>query len=187
MNTKKRAPRFIDRTGHTYGRLTVVELSHIGTSPNGTRQSWWLCKCSCGNETTVRGGSLNAGVSNSCGCFRREHSRKQATTHGMSQTSEFKIWTWMNQRCFNPKATKFYLWGGRGITVCDRWRNSFANFIADMGRRPSKDHSIERKDTNGNYDPSNCVWATRKEQGRNRRNNQIVVIRGITKHLRGGR
>ena len=104
-------------------------------------------------------------------------------THGQSGTREFATWTDIQTRCHNPNATSYCDYGGRGIQVCDRWRSSFSNFLADMGRRPSNDHSIERDDVNGNYEPINCRWATSAEQGRNKRNTRMVEINGTTKRL----
>jgi len=101
----------------------------------------------------------------------------------MAGSSEYTSWSQMKDRCYNKNDHAFYRYGGRGITVCDRWRNSFINFFSDMGPRPSPNHSIDRIDNNGNYEPSNCRWATIKEQNRNRRDNSLITVNGVTKCL----
>lgn len=101
----------------------------------------------------------------------------------MSETPEFSVWTDIQSRCHNPNATSFPDYGGRGIVVCERWRQSFESFLSDMGARPSGRHSIERSNVNGNYEPGNCRWATAKEQGRNKRNNRLITIDGRTQTM----
>ena len=122
-------------------------------------------------------------TSRSCGCLQRELIVLRVVKHKMSHSPEYYTWDAMIQRCTNAGAISFNHYGGRGITVCDRWLNSFENFLADMGERPSKDHSIDRINNNGNYDPSNCRWATRKEQNRNRRNSRWVGVEGCVKTI----
>lgn len=104
-------------------------------------------------------------------------------THGMTATSEYRIWKGIKSRCYNRNRKQYPRYGGRGITICDRWCNSFETFLADMGKRPSINHSIERRDNNGNYTPDNCYWATWTEQARNKRNNVLHTKDGITKSL----
>ena len=127
---------------------------------------------------TTKLASLRGGVSLSCGCLQREI----ATTHGESRvgayTPEYNAWSSMRRRCAARSGDKFRRYGARGITVCDRWRESFENFLADMGRKPTPKHSIDRVDNDGNYEPSNCRWATAKEQQRNRGFNRLVTIGG---------
>lgn len=159
-------PGFISLAGQQFGRLRVVAL--VSMSP--TR---WLCRCECGNERVVRRGDLVMGKSRSCGCLRRELMAVAAVarnlTHGHTRNGtdspEFRSWRCMILRCKDPK-NKHY--GGLGVTVCDRWK-SFANFLSDMGPRP-KGKTIDRwPNPAGNYEPSNCRWATAKEQRHNRR------------------
>ena len=164
-------PNFIDLTGQRFGRLIV--LQRIGTTHYG--QPIWACRCDCGNHVHPFGNALRVGLTTSCGCYRKE----VITKHGLSNAGpEYAVWNTMIHRCYNPKIESYPLYGGRGITVCDRWRDSFEAFLEDMGPRPSKTHSIERRDNNGNYCPENCLWATRREQGSNKRNNHILVVHG---------
>lgn len=149
----------IDMAGKKFGRWTVV-------SRNGNKngQAAWLCKCVCGNESTIKGEMLRRGKSLSCGCLRSEGHK----SHGGRYSPEYTIWSGMIQRCTNPKRKGYQNYGGRGIKVTERWRR-FENFIADMGQRPSSKHSIDRIDNNGDYCPQNCKWSTQKEQIANQR------------------
>lgn len=174
--------RFKNLTGQKFGRLTVIGYA----GRNRHRQSLWLCQCSCGSDAkAIVVGALTNGHSKSCGCWSRENSAaigRKGVKHGHSangqKTPEYTIHTNMLQRCENPQHNSYSQYGGRGIAVCDRWRDSFQAFLDDMGQRPSKDHSIDRIDVNGPYSPENCRWATRKEQGRNQRTNRILTYRG---------
>src|SRR5690606_36633953 len=129
----------------------------------------WLCLCDCGNEKSVRADSLVSGRILSCGCYHKEAVSQRTRTHGLSNTLEYHIWENMIQRCTNPNHLAFGYYGGRGITVCDRWRNDFTAFINDMGPRPSNCYSVDRIDVNKGYEPGNCRWATRETQMRNTR------------------
>lgn len=162
---------FIDLTGRVYGKLTVI--SFYGMINKG---SHWLCKCTCGRLCTPRGSSLTFGSSKSCGDCIHE-------THGMSKSKEFSSWTSMINRCYNHNNDNYYRYGGRGITVCNRWVSSFENFFLDMGHAPSSKHSIDRKNNDGNYELLNCRWATVKEQSNNTSRNLFIEYKGQTKTL----
>jgi hypothetical protein len=162
--------KIIDRTGHVYGRWTLLERIP------GKRA--YLCKCECGTVKPVHTTHLRRGKTKSCGCLDRELFRARSTTHGMSNTVEHRTWLSMRDRCRNPKVAHYECYGGRGITVCERWMDSFENFYKDMGPKPSARHSIDRINVNGNYEPGNCRWATIKQQRRNTRANRFVQYLG---------
>ena len=143
-------------------------------------RTMWLCLCICGNNTTIRGSSLTTGNTLSCGCLREENIKNGINRkHGMCHTSEYRCWAHIISRCTNPLVQYFFLYGGRGITVCNRW-HTFENFFHDMGYKPSPAHSIDRIDNNGNYEPGNCRWATSTEQSNNKRNNKRITNNGLT-------
>jgi hypothetical protein len=167
-------PKKIDRRGEYWGRLYV--LRKAGKQGENVL---WLCLCECGAVTTVQGHSLVKGSTSSCGCLHRENSRRRATRHGRYRHTEHNIWKAMRQRCGDPNAINFAHYGGRGITVCDRWRHSFENFLSDMGPRPD-DCSLDRIDNDKGYGPDNCHWATRAEQARNTRRNHWITVGGET-------
>lgn len=156
---------FVDMTGHIYGDLTVID--YYGKKK---MRSYWACKCSCGNYKVIGRTALVDGLTTSCGCAQK----KAVTKHGMIKSPEYKAWRGMQDRCNSDNPN----YGGRGIKVCERWLESFENFYADMGDRPSPKHSIDRKDVNGDYTPENCRWADRKTQDRNKRDNLYITIRG---------
>lgn len=165
--------------GRVFGRITVVSLSH---SDRGKR--FWRCRCACGAEKITRTQYLMAGKVQSCGCLRRDVTRRRVTTHGATAAAtrrrEYGIWNGMNQRCTNPNIDRFSCYGGRGIHVCEEWRTSFERFFADLGPSPSRTHSLERIDNDGHYEPGNVRWATKTEQSRNTRRNVPLTLNGET-------
>jgi hypothetical protein len=161
-------------TGQRFGRLTVV--GYVG---NNNANSQWLCKCDCGKSTTLATSALlrKDKPQKSCGCGMVQ--RK----HGMSGTPEHHAWRSMYQRCNNPNNPQYSLYGGRGISVCPRWRESFENFLADMGPRPGDNYSVDRIDNNKGYSPDNCRWANDLEQSNNTRHNRRITYNGKTHTL----
>jgi hypothetical protein len=141
------------------------------------------CRCKCGTLRMVKASSLVDGVSHSCGCYKSEVTRKQSTKHSMCESSEYTSYLSMRQRCLNPNCLEYKNYGGRGITVCARWLEGFHNFFADMGLKPTRKHSIDRIDNNGNYEPTNCRWATTSEQANNKRRCRYITINGRTQTL----
>jgi len=156
--------------GQRFGRLTVLE--QLGGKPSFCR-----CLCDCGNETTVQTGNIKSGGSSSCGCLRREVTGSLRRTHAASGSRTYRIWSAMKTRATNPNIKHARFYSERGIKCCQRWLDSYEAFLADMGEA-SKGMSIERIDTNGDYCPENCKWATVDEQMRNRRDNVWVTYKG---------
>lgn len=167
----------IDLKGIKFGKLLVVE--YIETIRNkGAR---WRCMCDCGKEAVVYSYSLRSSHTKSCGCYSVEAPTKRIKSgeYRNHKTSvEANIRFNMIDRCINPKNKRYSDWGGRGIKVCDRWMNSVEAFIEDMGRRPSKQHTLDRIDNDGDYEPTNCRWGTDEQQRRNKRNNHWIEYNG---------
>jgi hypothetical protein len=159
--------------GRYFGNMFVFDFA--GMHP----RAFWYCRCSCGTELVVAADGLKSGNSQSCG-----HTRSRGLSKDGKKTPEYRAWDNMVSRCERKSARSYYNYGGRGIKVCDRWRYGEEGrsgpecFVADLGMRPTKFHTLERNDTDGNYEPSNCCWVTKKAQARNRRNNRWVSIDG---------
>lgn len=160
--------------------MTVIEDSGLRTK-NGSKK--YKCLCECGNYTIVSTANLKNKTTKSCGCYNRElkaeRGRKQLYKDGLSNHPLYPTWSSMKARCYNKNNNRYKHYGGRGIKVCDRWKNSFKNFLEDMGEKPSKNHSLDRINVNGNYEPENCKWATGSEQAINKR--QITQYKNIHK------
>lgn len=168
-------PNFKDRTGQTFERLSVV--SYAGKNKHG--HSLWNCLCECGKECVVPMPAIKTGNTRSCGCLKNGGESRRLWKHGGCGSAEYFVWVEMRCRCSNTLHRNWMHYGGRGITVCERWQSSFANFITDMGERPSSQHSLDRyPDNNGNYEPGNCRWATQTQQTRNCRKNRILTLNG---------
>lgn len=177
MTAGPRLTRKALKPGDRYGRLTAIAVHSVNSG--GLKR--WRFRCDCGEEVVAIGSKVRTGNTSSCGCLRAETSGARTLarqlTHGMSRTSEYRIWIGMLRRCEQPHRPEYKRYGARGITVCERWHD-FKAFFANMGRRPSPLHSIDRIDVNGNYEPGNCRWVLPVQQGRNRRNARIVEYGG---------
>lgn len=169
----------IDLTGQKFDRLTAIE--RVITDK---KRTLWFCECVCGNTTVAEGWGLRNGRSRSCGCYVKDKAKENFTKHGCRQTRLYVRWVNMRDRCANQKSKSYERYGGRGISVCDGWRDDFSSFNAWATSSGYKDDlTIERIDNNGNYEPSNCCWIPMKDQAKNRRSTTRINIGGITKSL----
>lgn len=179
--------KLLDLTGQIFGRLTVTERTVSGTKAK------WQCNCSCGNVTIVSQSHLRNGHTKSCGCWEEESRHNHRKTHGYSHhrtkdgrkvpsIPEYSVWCGMRARCRDVKNSHYKYYGGKGIKVCDRWEGSFLNFLNDMGRRPPR-HLIDRIDSNGNYEPSNCRWVSAQLSVENRNNVVWLTYMGRTQTI----
>ncbi len=180
-----------DLLGQEFTWLRVVSFAGTRFS-GGKMRSFWRCECKCGKKIEVVRDGLTTGHTKSCGCYKSVKCKESAVeagkltkTHGerYNPTPEYIAWKGMKARCHNPKHPTYERHGARGITVCQRWRESYKAFLADMGRKPTSAHTLDRIDNDGNYEPGNCRWATMKEQMRNMKSNRWIAIDGERKIL----
>ena len=155
-----------DMTSKKFGRLTV-----LGFVKSVKEQHYWLVACDCGKEKLVSGANMRSGLTQSCGCYRAELVKKALTKHGSVKNPGYFSWVNMKVRCKSQNYQGYKYYGGRGIKVCDRW-NLFSNFLLDMGKRP-KNTTLDRIDSDGNYEPGNCRWATHKQQANNKKKRKV--------------
>lgn len=172
-----------DEVGSKYAKLTVIEFA--GNTKSG--DSRWKCLCECGSTTTVARGELRKGSTLSCGCHR---ARSGGACSGRQATPEYTSWQEMKRRCYNPKAPYYEIYGGRGISVCQRWLDSFVNFLEDMGHKPFPSATIHRINGDANYEKDNCKWASKEEQGlytsktiQILHNGELTSMRGLARKL----
>ena len=169
----------IDHKGKRYGRLVVLDRESNIYNRHGVK---WTCQCDCGQTISAYGHHLTQGGTQSCGCLSTENRKtiiaQQNTKHGMYGTPEYVTWVSMKTRCNNENHEWYHRYGGRGITVCKRWEESFENFYADMGPKPGPEYSIERDNNDIGYEPGNCRWATQSEQRSNTSSNVFFLYQG---------
>ena len=184
------ANHIVNLNGKIFGRLTVLRMNTEGKRHSGS--IGWICKCECGKIKSFSGSLLRRGRSKSCGCMAKEllyahmlrnvrENRLNTTTHNMSFTGTYCTWASMVKRCVNSNCKEFKNYGGRGIKVCESWRK-FENFYEDMGKKP-EGMSLDRVDNDGDYDKTNCRWATKIEQANNTRRNRMIVFNGETRTM----
>lgn len=169
-----------DLTGKKYGKLTVISRAE-----NKGTQTRWLCECDCGKRKIVQAGSLVSGDTKSCGCLRGVIMGERLRTHGTGKESRlYRIWTGIKTRCYNPNHNTYKIYGKRGIKMCEEWKNSFVSFRDWSIKNGYSDSlSLDRIDVNGDYEPSNCRWATKKQQANNTRSNVYISYKGETHTL----
>jgi hypothetical protein len=165
-------PKLINLEGKMIGRLQILK-----NTEKRNKRIYWECICTCGNVLFIDGTKIRNGETKSCGCLRIETTKKRVTTHGHTHTKTYTTWINMRNRCNNPKNTGWKTYGGAGITVCERWENSFMNFLQDMGESDGK-LQLDRINTSLGYSKENCRWVTSKINNNNRTNNRIVEYKG---------
>lgn len=172
-------PKPIDMSNKRFA--SIVGIKPVGRCASGDIK--WLFTCDCGTQFIANGYHARCGKITTCPECSKKRTIAASTTHGLTNTAEYEIWVNIKTRCNNPNAYSYPNYGGRGISICKEWGGSFSRFLSDMGPRPSKLHSIDRINNDGNYEPDNCRWATQKEQANNQRTNHNITINGVTKTL----
>ena len=171
--------KYLNLKDKRFGKLVAVERAK-----NVGKKVSWKCLCDCGNETNVLTTNLTTNRIKSCGCLRTERTVQRSTTHNQRHTKLYEVWKTMKQRCFNPKNKGYKNYGGRGIKICDEWKNNYQAFYEwSMNNGYKEGLSIDRIDVNGNYEPSNCRWADRFTQNNNTRKNKPFIINGVSKTI----
>lgn len=168
--------------GESFGRLTTL-YPHTTYSKKRKRKSiYWVCECECKNKIVLRESQIKKRMRMSCGCSKKRHKE----SHGSNRTPEYVAWIGMIERCYNVNHPSYAYYGARGVEVCNRWLNSYENFLEDMGRRPEPEYSLDRIDVNCNYEPNNCRWADKTTQSRNQRVSKANTsgFRGVNKSSR---
>lgn len=171
--------RRIEMIGKKFNKLTVISVCELKSSDDKLKYN---CLCDCGNSKAIIGMSLRSGSTKSCGCLLVETVKKRINDNRdkyFSNTPEYRAWIAMKNRCYSKGNKFYYRYGERGIKVCDEWINNYKQFLLDIGNRPSKKHSLDRIDNNGNYEPNNCKWSTTHEQGVNRKNVLLYEMDGL--------
>jgi hypothetical protein len=171
---------FKNLTGQKFNKLTVIDRTANRVKPSGKQVAMWLCQCDCGKYVTVASGDLKSGHTKSCGCIMKNN--KNGVTHGMCHSRAYRSWRNMRDRCFNPKYKSYKDYGGRGITVCEKWL-AFEGFWEDMYEGYADNLTLDRIDNDKNYEPGNCRWITNAEQQANKRCNHLIEINGEIKPL----
>ena len=173
-----------DLTGQKFGRLTVLRQAPDKIKPSGAHSKMWECKCDCGNIKIISRSSLVSGDTVSCGCYHKEHTHNKKKKHGLTNTKLYTKWSGIVQRCTNPNAIHYDMYGGRGITICDEWRNDFYSFYSWSIENGYKDGlTIDRIDNNKGYYPENCRWTELETQANNTRRNHYITYNNETKTL----
>ena len=165
-----RAWNFKDRTGDRYGRLTVISFKETRGNTGNKKKSYWICQCDCGVVVEVSGSSLQTGSVQSCGCYHRDRISETKTTHGLTESTTYKSWLSMKERCTNPNSNSYKSYGAKGIKVCQEWLESFEKFLEDMGERPNGT-TLNRKGSADTYCKENCEWSTLSVQGFDQKKN----------------
>lgn len=165
----------------TFGKLRVIRMGHPKRDKHGNYR--WVVQCECGSKAkTIVGSDLRSGHTQSCGCLNLETPKnfKHGNARAGEASAEYRTWQALKNRCLNKNSPKYNRYGGRGISVCDKWLASFVCFLEDVGPRPSSKHQLDRIDNDGDYAPSNCRWALPRQQARNRRSNRLLTYKGET-------